>query len=89
MVIAKHGAVLAFFAQPVAGLISMEDGPAIARNLENLHHIATKELHVSNKVDPFMTLCFMSLPVIPAYKLTDMGLFDVRSFSFVQLELNK
>ena len=89
MVIAKHGSVLAFFAQPVAGLISMEDGPAIARNLENLHHIATKELHVSNKVDPFMTLCFMSLPVIPTYKLTDMGLFDVRSFSFVPLELNK
>ncbi len=89
MVIAREGRILAFFAQPVAGLISMEDGPTIARNLQSLHHIATEELHVSTLVDPFMTLCFMSLPVIPAYKLTDMGLFDVRSFSFVPIEISK
>jgi len=34
-----------------------------------------------------MTLCFMSLPVIPELKLTDMGLFDVTTFSFVSLEV--
>lgn len=89
MVIAKGGIILAFFAHPVAGLMSIEDGPTIARNLENLHRIATSKLHVSEAVDPFMTLCFMSLPVIPTYKLTDMGLFDVRSFQFVPLELNR
>lgn len=89
MVIAKQGRILAFFAQPVAGLMSTGNGPEIARNLDTLHRIATSELHVSKDIDPFMTLCFMSLPVIPTYKLTDMGLFDVRSFSFVPLELNK
>lgn len=89
MVIAKQGRILAFFAQPVAGLMSTGNGPEIARNLDTLHRIATSELHVSKDIDPFMTLCFMSLPVIPTYKLTDMGLFDVRLFSFVPLELNK
>ena len=33
-----------------------------------------------------MTLCFMSLPVIPELKLTDMGLFDVTQFAFIPVE---
>ena len=33
-----------------------------------------------------MTLCFMSLPVIPELKLTDMGLFDVTRFAFIPIE---
>ena len=89
MVIVQNGQILASFDQPVAGLISYEDGATIAENLKRLHAIAQEKLKVSKDVDPFMTLCFMSLPVIPAYKLTDMGLFDVRSFSFVPLELNR
>lgn len=89
MVIVKGKKILASFAQQVAGLMSYEPGSVIAKQLDNLHHIAQDALHIGKKIDPFMTLCFMSLPVIPAYKLTDMGLFDVRSFSFVPLELNK
>jgi adenine deaminase len=89
MVIVKRKNILASFAQNVAGLMSYEAGSVIAEQLDNLHHIAQESLHISKEIDPFMTLCFMSLPVIPAYKLTDMGLFDVRSFSFVPLELNR
>ena len=37
-------------------------------------------------VEPVMTLCFMSLAVIPEIKLTDMGLFDVTTFSFIPVE---
>lgn len=33
-----------------------------------------------------MTLCFMSLAVIPEIKLTDMGLFDVATFGFIPIE---
>ena len=33
-----------------------------------------------------MLLCFMSLPVIPELKLTDMGLFDVNKFDFISIE---
>ena len=35
--------------------------------------------------DPFMTLSFMALPVIPALKLTDKGLVDVEKFEIVPL----
>jgi adenine deaminase len=89
MVIVKKKKILASFAQNVAGLMSYEAGSVIAEQLDKLHHIAQESLHIGKEIDPFMTLCFMSLPVIPAYKLTDMGLFDVRSFSFVPLELNR
>lgn len=34
-----------------------------------------------------MTLCFMSLPVIPELKITDKGLFDVNKFEFINLEI--
>jgi adenine deaminase len=34
-----------------------------------------------------MGLCFMSLPVIPELKLTDMGLFDVGQFTFISPEV--
>jgi adenine deaminase len=35
--------------------------------------------------DPFMTLSFLSLPVIPELKLTDKGLVDVNQFKLVPL----
>ena len=44
------------------------------------------ELGISRDVEPIMTLTFMSLPVIPEVKLTDMGLFDVEAFRFLPLE---
>jgi adenine deaminase len=36
--------------------------------------------------DPFITLSFMALPVIPSLKITDQGLFDFETFSFIDLE---
>lgn len=41
---------------------------------------------VSPNVEPFMTLSFMALPVIPELKLTARGLFNVNTFSFVGVE---
>jgi adenine deaminase len=35
--------------------------------------------------DPFMTLSFLALPVIPALKITDRGLVDVNEFRHVPL----
>ena len=35
--------------------------------------------------DPFMTLAFMSLPVIPELKITDKGLFDTKIFNFTDI----
>jgi len=38
------------------------------------------------KYDPFLTLSFMALPVIPSLKITDQGLFDFNSFSFIKVQ---
>ena len=35
--------------------------------------------------NPFLTLSFLSLPVIPDLKITDKGLFDVVSFKFIDI----
>jgi adenine deaminase len=39
--------------------------------------------------DPFISLAFLALPVIPKLKLTDRGLFDVDLFKIVPIEVNK
>jgi adenine deaminase len=58
----------------------------VDRQLTKVHEAAYNQLLVSHDVDPIMTLCFMSLAVIPELKLTDMGLFDVTTFSFIPME---
>lgn len=84
---AKDGNVIGSLAHPIAGIMSDESLLTVHSALVKLHKIASKELEVNSSIDPFMTLSFMALPVIPELKLTDMGLFDVTSFSFVPLEI--
>ncbi len=85
--IAKDGKVIGSLSHPIAGIMSDESLVEVHSSLEKLHTIASSELDINPNIDPFMTLSFMALPVIPELKLTDMGLFDVTSFSFVSLEL--
>ncbi|HSU28056.1 MAG TPA: adenine deaminase [Chitinophagaceae bacterium] len=66
---------------PVAGLMSAEDGYKVAEQY-SLIDKAVKEAG-STLSAPFMTLSFMALLVIPHLKLSDKGLFDGDSFSFV------
>lgn len=73
----------------IAGLMSDKPMVEVAETLENLLSIAHNELNVSDKIDPFMTLSFLALPVIPNIKLTDKGLFDVLKFKFIQNEVNE
>ncbi len=87
MALANKGKVLGSFAHTIAGLMSNEKAPLVTKELNKLENIAHEQLKVSRELDPFMTLCFMSLPVIPEYKITDMGLFDVRIFDFVDIEI--
>lgn len=47
--------------------------------------IAYERLGVNKNIDPFMTLSFIALPVIPDIKITDMGLFHVGQFKFIDL----
>jgi adenine deaminase len=67
-------------ALPVAGLMSNDDGYAVAESYTAIDKMA-KELG-STLSAPFMTLSFMALLVIPHIKLSDKGLFNGDSFSF-------
>jgi len=80
--------VLASLALPIAGLMTADHGDSVVETFERMHAIAREKLHVNRSIDPFMTLSFMALPVIPALKVTDMGLFDVGRFQFVPVELD-
>lgn len=71
----------------VGGIMTNQTGEWVSEHLSHIHDSAIKELGVHNEVEPVMTLCFMSLPVIPELKLTDMGLFDVTTFSFTSVEV--
>ena len=69
-------------ALPVAGLMSNEDGYKVAADYTAIDKMVKAELG-STLTSPFMTLSFMALLVIPHLKLSDLGLFDGDSFSFV------
>jgi adenine deaminase len=66
---------------PVAGLMNSSDGYWVAEQYTAIDK-AAKDLGTSLTA-PFMTLSFMALLVIPHLKLSDKGLFDGDSFSFV------
>ncbi len=70
---------------PIAGLMSDEDGYAVADMYTKLDQFVKLKLG-STLRSPFMTLSFMALLVIPALKLSDKGLFDGESFGFTTLE---
>ena len=71
----------------IAGLMTDLTLEEVTECLDEMHKTAYEDLHVSKDIDPFMTLCFMALPVIPSLKLTDCGLFDVDAFAFTEMAL--
>jgi adenine deaminase len=68
---------------PIAGLMSGQPLEAVVGQLEALL-AATSNLGCTLP-DPYMSLSFLALPVVPAFKLTDRGLVDVTQFRFVPL----
>ena len=72
----------------IAGLMSDEDGKKLSKKLEKLNSFVKEELGCTLK-NPFGTLSFMALLVIPEIKMSDMGLFDGRNFSFTEVIYEK
>ena len=66
----------------IAGIMSQEPLKTVDRKLEAAK-AAAYALGVHPGVDPFMTLSFMALPVIPSLRLTTRGMFDVTNQRFV------
>ncbi|WP_300331643.1 adenine deaminase [Fusobacterium sp.] len=86
VVLVKNGEVIENMPMPIAGLMSDKDGEWVDKKLTSLHNKAFEELGIHQNVEPVMTLCFMSLVVIPEIKITDKGLFDIMKFDFISLE---
>ena len=80
---ACDGSVQATLPLPVGGLMSDEAVETVCEKLDHL--LAAARDFGCPLTDPFMTLSFLALPVIPSLKITDRGLVDVEKFSFVPL----
>ncbi|SET52967.1 Adenine deaminase [Natronincola peptidivorans] len=87
--ICSKGKVLKSLALPIGGLISDGTMEEVDLQLKEMLDIAYNQLAVNKNIDPFMTLSFLALPVIPEIKLTDMGLFNVTDFSFMDLSFKE
>ncbi len=87
LVAVADGKVLASLPLPVAGLLSERNMRDVAEGIAEC--IAAAAGLGCRLEDPFMTLSFLCLPVIPELKLTDRGLVDVNVFQFVPLFLGR
>lgn len=81
--IAADGRILGTLPLPVAGLMSNETADTLIPALDGMIALAKKQ-GVAEGIDPFITLSFMALPVIGEIRITDMGMFDVTKFSFIE-----
>ena len=66
----------------IAGIMSDEPLVTVNAKLEAAK-AAAHDLGVNPGIDPFMTLSFMALPVIPTLRITTRGVFDVSTQSYV------
>lgn len=85
IVVVKGEEVVGDLSLPIAGLMSDKSVEYVNERLKELMDIAY-ELGVNKEIDPFMTLAFIALPVIPSIRITDKGLFDVEAFKFINVE---
>lgn len=88
IVIVKNGEILKSLPLEIGGLMSNKPLEEINKDILEILEISYDKLNINKEIDPIITLGFMALPVIPHIKLTDKGLFDVDTFSFVDLEEN-
>lgn len=84
LVAVKSERLLGALPLPLAGLMSLEGAEEVTQKLSVLLENVQRELACVLE-NPFMTLSFLALPVIPKLKLTDKGLIDVDKFDFVPL----
>lgn len=82
-VIASHGKILGELELEIAGLMSSTDAETVQNKIAELNNIALS-LGVNPEIDPFITLSFVALPVIPFVRLLDTGLFDVLKMKFIE-----
>lgn len=85
--VVENGEVKALLELPVAGLMSEEKLETVNEKLEKAKAEAYR-LGADKSIDPFMTLSFLSLPVIPSLRITTKGVFDVEKCELLKGEMS-
>ncbi len=86
--IAQNGKIIGNLPLSIGGLISNLDAATLAENIHGMQALA-REMGVKEGIDPFLTMAFVSLPVIPKLRVTTTGLFDVSLQKRVPLLVRK
>lgn len=80
--VVENGKIKALLELPIAGLMSDEPLTTVNEKLEKAKSSAY-ELGADKSIDPFMTLSFLSLPVIPSLRITTKGVFDAENWKML------
>ena len=80
--VVENGKIKALLELPIAGLMSDEPLTTVNEKLENAKSSAY-ELGADKSIDPFMTLSFLSLPVIPSLRISTKGVFDAENWKML------
>ena len=76
LAVAAEGQVLGELALPIGGVMSRLSVEEVEEQLQALK-VLTRQLGISSDIDAFMTLAFVSLPVIPKLRINTYGVIDV------------
>lgn len=85
IVIAEDGKILAELKLDIAGLMSSDPLEKISEDLKKLHS-ASRLIFQDIRFNPFLTLSFLTLPVIPELKITDQGLYHMTEGRFIGVD---
>ncbi len=80
--VVENGKIKALLELPIAGLMSDEPLTTVNEKLENAK-LSAYELGADKSIDPFMTLSFLSLPVIPSLRITTKGVFNAENWKML------
>lgn len=80
--VVENGKIKALLELPIAGLMSDEPLTTVNEKLENAK-LSAYELGADKSIDPFMTLSFLSLPVITSLRITTKGVFDAENWKML------
>ncbi len=84
IVIVSEGKLISHLSLPIGGLMTFQEPYIVCENVKRLNRIA-RSYGIRQDFDPFITISFLSLPVIPEIKLTTKGLYEFSTESFIDL----
>lgn len=85
LVVVKDGKVESSLRLTIGGLMSTESSESVYKSLKEMKH-SLQTIGFQGHFNPFLTLSFLTLPVIPSLKMTDMGLFDVETGQHIPVQ---